>query len=84
MAVTELFRMVLATYGYKRIGNRIDGIFDTKEQALKIKEHAVGVEITNDTGLGWPRGWRIVRADLEEHDEEHGAIIASCEPVEEQ
>lgn len=84
MAVTELFRMVIATYGYAPIGSQIYGVFERKEEAMRVKEIAKGIIINNETGLGWPRAWRIVEASVEEHSEGRGAIIASCEPVEEQ
>lgn len=84
MTTTELFRMVIATYGYAPIGSQTEGVFEYREQAEKIKDHAVGVVIKNTTGLGWPRYWRIVKANIEEHSEGRGAVVAGCEAVEEQ
>lgn len=84
MIGTELFRMVIATYGYAPIGKQIYGVFETKGEAMRVKAIAKGIIIKNETGLGWPRAWRIVSAEVEEHSEGRGAIIASCEAVEEQ
>lgn len=84
MDVAELFRMVIATYGYAPIGTQTEGVFAHKEDALKVKEIAPGIVIENTTGLGWPRAWRIVEANIEEHSEGRGAVVAGCEAVEEQ
>ena len=75
MAAEEIYRLILATYGYPRIGSRVAGIFDTKEEALAIKDIAQGLIVDE---------WRIVRTDIEEHDELRGAVVAGCVPAEEQ
>ena len=84
MATKELFKIVIATWGYAPIGKQIYGVFERKEEAMRIRDIAKGIIIDNETGLGWPRAWRIVSAEPDEHGEGRGAIIAGCEPVEEQ
>lgn len=81
MVDTKPFRIVIATWGYAPIGQQTYGVFERKEEAMRIKGIAPGIIIPNDVGLGWPRAWRIVGAEVEEHDEGRGAIIANCEPV---
>ena len=84
MTGTELFRLVLATYGYPRICDGVSGVFERKEEALKVARLAPGAITENTVGLGWPRWWRIVRTDIEEHDELRGVVVAGCVPAEEQ
>jgi len=84
MATTELFKIVIATWGYAPIGKQIYGVFERKEEAMRIRDIAPGIIIENETGLGWPRAWRIVSAEPDEHGDGRSAIIAGCEPVEEQ
>ncbi len=81
----KLFQAAIAAYGYPST-LPIDGesTLATKDEAEILASAAVGRTIDNTTGLGWPKRWRIVRAEIQEHDAKKGVVIAHCEPVQEE
>ncbi len=76
-----LFKKNVASYGYQSGMPYLFSEFATKAEAERILDALPGRIIENNTGLGWPKQWRIVKAEIEEHSDYQGVVVAHCEAV---